>query len=44
MESIFQDVMKEFKVPKWRRGAFHISFTLGCSPKTKLKIENESNS
>jgi hypothetical protein len=43
MESIFQDVMKEFKVPKWRRMAFHTSFMLGCSPKTKHKID-ESNS
>jgi hypothetical protein len=44
MESIFENVMKEFKVPRWRRRAFHASFMLGCSPKTKRKINDESNS
>lgn len=35
LEEIFKDVMKEYKVPKWRQKQFHFSFMLGCSPKTK---------
>ena len=27
--------MKEFKVPKWKRQAFHNAYNLGCSPKNK---------
>lgn len=39
LESIFEGVMKENKVPQWRRRAFYTSFMLGCSPKTKRKTE-----
>ena len=36
MVKIIQDVLKENKVPKWRRKQFEIAFWLGCSPKSKL--------
>ena len=32
---IINDVMKEFKVPKWKRQLFINTYRLGCSPKTK---------
>lgn len=35
MSKIVDDVLKEYKVPKWRRKAFSFNFWLGCSPKTK---------
>ena len=38
MDQIIADVLKENKVPKWRRPMFRKSFMLGCSPKTKQKI------
>ena len=34
-QQIIKDVMKEFKVPKWKRQAFHNAYNLGCSPKNK---------
>lgn len=34
---IIEDVMKEFKVPKWKRHSFSITYWLGCSPKSKIK-------
>lgn len=37
LKAIFEDVMKEFKVPKWKRQGFYFGFMLGCSPKTKSK-------
>jgi hypothetical protein len=40
LESIFNSVMKEFKVPVYRRKAFKFHFYLGCSPKTKRKEIN----
>jgi hypothetical protein len=36
LETIFNDVMKEYKIPKRRHSAFSFAFYLGCSPKTKL--------
>jgi hypothetical protein len=36
LEDIFNTVMKENKVPKWKQKAFIFSFYLGCSPKTKV--------
>ena len=39
LESIFETVMKENKVPKWKKRAFYTSFMLVCSPKSKLKSE-----
>jgi hypothetical protein len=35
MEEIFDDVMNEYKVPKWKIKAFSFHFWLGCSPKTR---------
>jgi hypothetical protein len=35
LKSIFEGVMKEFKVPKWKRQSYYFGFMLGCSPKTK---------
>lgn len=35
LENIFNDVMKEYKVPKRKQKNFSFSFYLGCSPKTK---------
>jgi len=35
MEQIFEDVLKENKIPKRRHQQFGMSFWLGCSPKTK---------
>jgi hypothetical protein len=35
LEEIFKDVMKRYKVPKWRQKGFYFSFILGCSPKMK---------
>jgi len=35
MEQIFNDVLKENKVPKRRHRQFDMAFWLGCSPKTK---------
>jgi hypothetical protein len=35
MDQIIANVLKENKVPKWRRPMFRNSFMLGCSPKTK---------
>jgi hypothetical protein len=32
---IINDVMKEFKVPKWKRQLFINTYRLGCSPKNK---------
>ena len=32
MEQIVEDVLKENKVPKWRRQGFKNAFMLGCSP------------
>jgi hypothetical protein len=32
---IINDVMKEFKVPKWKRQFFINTYWLGCSPKSK---------
>jgi hypothetical protein len=32
---IINDVMKEFKVPKWKRQLFINTYRLGCSPKSK---------
>ena len=34
-KQIIEDVMKEFKVPKWKRRAFHNTYNLGCSPRIK---------
>ena len=36
-KQIIEDVMKEFKVPKWKHKAFHNTYNLGCSPKSKTK-------
>ena len=36
MEQILTDVLKENRVPKWRRRQFETAFWLGCSPKTKI--------
>lgn len=36
LEDIFNTVMKENKIPKWKQKAFSFSFYLGCSPKTKV--------
>lgn len=42
LKSIFEDVMKEFKVRKYLRQGYYISFMLGCSPKSRFKkVENE---
>ena len=38
MDRIVTDVLREYRVPKWRRPLFRNSFMLGCSPKTKQKI------
>jgi hypothetical protein len=35
LKSIFESVMKEYRVPKRKRSGFYFSFMLGCSPKTK---------
>jgi hypothetical protein len=35
MKKIIDDVLKENKVPKWKRKSYEISFWLGCSPKSK---------
>jgi hypothetical protein len=37
MDKILEDVLKEYKVPKYRQHLFRNSFYLGCSPKTKIK-------
>lgn len=37
MDQIVVAVLKENKVPKWRRPMFRNSFMLGCSPKTKQR-------
>jgi hypothetical protein len=37
LEEILDSVMKEFKVPLWKRKSFEFGFYLGCSPKTKIK-------
>ena len=34
-QQIINNVMKEFKVPKWKRQAFHNAYNLGCSPRSK---------
>ena len=39
MDQIIADVLKEYKVPKWRRPMFRNSFMLGCSPKTKQPLK-----
>lgn len=39
MDKILETVLKEYKVPKYRKQLFKNSFYLGCSPKTK--IEND---
>ena len=39
MDQIIADVLKENKVPKWRRPMFRNSFMLGCSPKTKQPLK-----
>lgn len=36
LKQIFNDTMKEFKIPKRRRPEFAFSFYLGCSPKSRL--------
>ena len=36
LDSIFESVMKEYRVPKWKRRQFSTSFYLGCSPRTKI--------
>jgi hypothetical protein len=35
MEEILETTLKEYKVPKWRKRSFEITFWLGCSPKSK---------
>jgi hypothetical protein len=35
-ESIMNEVLKEFKVPKYRYDVFKRSYWLGCSPKSKV--------
>jgi hypothetical protein len=35
MADIIDNSLKEFKIPKWRRGSFSVAIYLGCSPKTK---------
>ena len=34
LQEIFDSVMKEYKVPKYRINAFSFNFWLGCSPKS----------
>jgi hypothetical protein len=34
-QQIIDDVMKEFKVAKWKRQLFNNTYWLGCSPKSK---------
>lgn len=34
MEKIVEDVLKENRIPKWRRQSFKNTFMLGCSPKS----------
>lgn len=36
-KKIIEDVMKEYRVPKWQRKSFALTYWLGCSPKTKMK-------
>jgi diphthamide synthase subunit DPH2 len=36
-KQIIEDVMKEFKVPKWKRQSYSMGYWLGCSPKSKIK-------
>lgn len=35
MEKIVDDVLKEYKVPIYKRKHFKTAFMLGCSPKSK---------
>jgi hypothetical protein len=39
MDRIVTDVLREYRVPKWRRPLFRNSFMLGCSPKTKQPLK-----
>ena len=38
LNEIVDETMKKYKVPKWKRRSFSVSFYLGCSPKTKFNI------
>jgi len=35
MADIIENSLKEFKIPKWRRGSYNVAIYLGCSPRTK---------
>lgn len=37
MSQIIESSLKEFKIPKNRRGSFSVAIYLGCSPRTKRK-------
>lgn len=39
LEAIVMAVLREYRVPKWRRPMFRNSFMLGCSPKTKQSLK-----
>jgi len=41
LKEIFEETMKEYKVPKKRIPAFSFSFWLGCSPKSRYKNNGE---
>ena len=41
LEDIVMAVLREYRVPKWRRPMFRNSFMLGCSPKTKQPLKND---
>lgn len=39
-EQIIADVLKEYKIPKWKHRMFFTTYWLGCSPKTKV-VQND---